>query len=294
MNEQFTEHMKDNPCRGLIVGRLGSGDVVQLSWIMGRSQNSQNRVYVVEDGVVKTKAFDESKVEDPSLIIYNTMRSTANQLAHVVSNGDQTDTVMKRFGELGDSPRLLRDYFFNALHSRHCEPDAPVFTPRITGYSAPNASQMYLSILAPKTFQKTHWRNLITEYEWSPALFKENGMSDKEANEAFLKAMQTRTRINVNFFPTEHHELEVSPEAGHGYCITTYRPGSKELPTFRGDPIPVELKGGLEDVMSAVWETLEPEWKVGLAGKRVSGTRDYETGAYETEVKLINKHEVAQ
>ena len=77
----------DNPCRGVVTGMNGNGEPVQISWIMGRSSNSQNRVYVAEKekGLLRTEAADPSKVEDPSLIIYNAMRSINK--AHIVSNG---------------------------------------------------------------------------------------------------------------------------------------------------------------------------------------------------------------
>jgi len=112
------------PGRGIVIGMTPDEQhFVQVYWIMGRSENSQNRVFVEENSVVRTAPFDESKVEDPSLIIYNCVRSFAR--CHIVSNGDQTDTL---FDALQVGSR-----FEEALYARTFEPDAPNFTPRIAG-----------------------------------------------------------------------------------------------------------------------------------------------------------------
>ena len=80
------------PGRGIVIGQSPDGSkMVQVYWIMGRSENSRNRVFVQEGDVVRTAPFDASKVEDPSLIIYNCARSLDH--IHIVSNGDQTDTI---------------------------------------------------------------------------------------------------------------------------------------------------------------------------------------------------------
>jgi IMP cyclohydrolase len=136
MSEYFASarEMQDNlirlsenpyPGRGIILGINSRGDEAQqVYWIMGRSENSRNRLLVEEQDVVKTVPFDESKVTDPSLIIYNAMRISGN--THVVSNGDQTDTIVE-FLENGLS-------FDEALQTRTYEPDYPNFTPRISGF----------------------------------------------------------------------------------------------------------------------------------------------------------------
>ncbi|MFO7958291.1 MAG: IMP cyclohydrolase [Candidatus Brocadiia bacterium] len=112
------------PGRGIVIGMTPDEErFVQIYWIMGRSENSQNRVFVEEDGDVRTAPFDESKVEDPSLIIYNCVRSFSR--CHIVSNGDQTDTLF-------DALQVGRR-FEEALYTRTFEPDAPNFTPRIAG-----------------------------------------------------------------------------------------------------------------------------------------------------------------
>jgi hypothetical protein len=104
---------------------------------MGRSENSRNRVFKLDpDGSLRTKAFDESKLTDPSLIIYHPMRNTG--YAHIVSNGDQTDTIAEALKNGGS--------FEEALATREFEPDAPNFTPRISGLTHKDGS-LSLSIL---------------------------------------------------------------------------------------------------------------------------------------------------
>ena len=118
--------LKDNtyPGRGIVVGKSRDGkNAVIAYFIMGRSENSRNRVFSVEGGDVYTKPFDYDKVEDPSLIIYAAIRSCDNSL--IVTNGDQTDTIYDYVAEGSD----MRE----ALRTREFEPDAPNFTPRISG-----------------------------------------------------------------------------------------------------------------------------------------------------------------
>lgn len=105
---------------------------------MGRSENSRNRIFLEENGFVRTKAFDESKLKDPSLIIYYPLKTIGSN--HIISNGDQTDTVYDYLKE-GKS-------FEDALMTREFEPDAPNFTPRITGVMNLEGKNAYsLSIL---------------------------------------------------------------------------------------------------------------------------------------------------
>ena len=112
------------PGRGIIIGRTADGKKAAIAYfIMGRSRNSRNRVFVKRGEEVFTEPFDEKLVEDPSLIIYAAVRSAGNHL--VVTNGDQTDTVVEGLAQ-GKT-------FAGALESRAFEPDAPNFTPRISG-----------------------------------------------------------------------------------------------------------------------------------------------------------------
>ncbi len=121
------ELIKDNAYvgRGIVIGKSADGKkAVTAYFIMGRSENSRNRVFIEkENGDVITAPFDESKVEDPSLIIYSAIRGIDNKL--IVTNGDQTDTVYEGLQE--------GKCFFKSLKTRAFEPDAPNFTPRISG-----------------------------------------------------------------------------------------------------------------------------------------------------------------
>lgn len=110
--------------RGIVIGKTADGENAAVAYfIMGRSENSRNRVFVENGSEVIIHPFDASKVEDPSLIIYSPIRKHENRL--VVTNGDQTDTVIE-YLEKGKS-------FEEALDTRCFEPDAPNFTPRISG-----------------------------------------------------------------------------------------------------------------------------------------------------------------
>lgn len=110
--------------RGIVIGKSSDGKKAATAYfIMGRSANSRNRVFTVKNGEVFTEPFDASKVEDPSLIIYAALRKFENQL--IVTNGDQTDTVYDGI--------VTGKSFSESLESREFEPDAPNFTPRISG-----------------------------------------------------------------------------------------------------------------------------------------------------------------
>ena len=112
------------PGRGIVIGKTPDGKkAVTAYFIMGRSANSRNRVFTEKAGEVFTEPFDESRVQDPSLIIYAAVRQYRNHL--IVTNGNQTDTIYEGL-EKGLS-------FTQALESRCFEPDSPNFTPRISG-----------------------------------------------------------------------------------------------------------------------------------------------------------------
>ncbi len=112
------------PGRGIIIGKSSDGKKAMIAYfIMGRSENSRNRVFERFDGGMRTKAFDESKLVDPSLIIYNPYLALDNM--DIITNGDQTNTVYD-FVKEGKT-------FEDALYTREFEPDSPNFTPRISG-----------------------------------------------------------------------------------------------------------------------------------------------------------------
>ncbi len=120
------QELKNNayPGRGIVIGKSANGQyAVTAYFIMGRSANSRNRVFVTEGEGIRTQAFDPSKLEDPSLIIYAPVRVLGNKT--IVTNGDQTDTIYE-----GMDKQLT---FEQSLRSREFEPDAPNYTPRISG-----------------------------------------------------------------------------------------------------------------------------------------------------------------
>ena len=123
---QLDQELKNNayPGRGIVLGRSADGRyAVAAYFIMGRSANSRNRIFAVEGEGIRTEAFDPSKLEDPSLIIYAPVRVLGNKT--IVTNGDQTDTIYE-----GMDHQLT---FEQSLRSREFEPDAPNYTPRISG-----------------------------------------------------------------------------------------------------------------------------------------------------------------
>ena len=123
---QLDQELRGNtyPGRGIIIGRSADGKTaVAAYFIMGRSTNSRNRVFVTDGEGIRTKAFDPSKLEDPSLVIYAPVRVLGNDT--IVTNGDQTDTIYD-----GLAKGLT---FEQSLRSREFEPDAPNYTPRISG-----------------------------------------------------------------------------------------------------------------------------------------------------------------
>ena len=123
---QLDQKLKNNsyPGRGIVIGRSADGKTAGTAYfIMGRSTNSRNRVFVTDGEGIRTKAFDPSKLEDPSLVIYAPVRVLGNDT--IVTNGDQTDTIYDGFAK-----GLT---FEQALRSREFEPDAPNYTPRISG-----------------------------------------------------------------------------------------------------------------------------------------------------------------
>ena len=114
---------KEYPGRGIILGKSGDNRAVFAYFIMGRSTNSKNRVFEVSEDDIRTKAFDESLLSDPSLIIYSPVRVLGKKI--IVTNGDQTDTIYEYLKD--------KKTFEDALYTRTFEPDAPNFTPRISG-----------------------------------------------------------------------------------------------------------------------------------------------------------------
>ena len=148
-------HGNTYPGRGIFIGRSPNNEkAVIVYFIMGRSENSRNRVFVSDGEGVRTKACDPSKMKDPSLVIYSAVRRING--CTVVTNGDQTDPVCDVIAE-GKS-------FEAALRTRTFEPDAPNFTPRISGIVFPDGSYR-LSILKANDPEGKEARRIFWNYE---------------------------------------------------------------------------------------------------------------------------------
>lgn len=135
----IAEYLGNNeyPGRGILLGRGPDGkSAVAAYFIMGRSVNSRNRVFLETEDGIRTEAFDPSKMEDPSLIIYHPVR--VYEGSTIVTNGDQTDTIRDSLA--------AGHCFRHGLMTRTFEPDGPNYTPRISGILAPDGSYK-LSIL---------------------------------------------------------------------------------------------------------------------------------------------------
>ncbi len=143
------------PGRGIVLGKSADNEHAVIGYfIMGRSENSRNRVFIEEAEGIRTEAFDPAKLSDPSLIIYWPVRTLGKTT--VVTNGDQTDTIYD----------FLKDgkTFEDALRTRTFEPDAPNFTPRISGMVEENGNYR-LSILKSNYGDDSSARRYFYEYE---------------------------------------------------------------------------------------------------------------------------------
>lgn len=217
------------PGRGIVLGKSKDGkNAVIAYFIMGRSVNSRNRIFEENDrGGIRTKAFDESKMEDPSLIIYNPVLKLDGKT--IVTNGDQTDTI---YDFMKDGHCYRR-----ALLTREFEPDAPNYTPRISGVVKPDGDYV-LSI---------------------------------------LKSNMGKPQCLRYFF-------EYPATAGMGHFIHTYKCDGDPIPSFEGEPTPVEIDGDIDDFTDMIWTNLNEDNKVSLFTRFIN----LETGAEET--RIINKN----
>ena len=167
------------PGRGIVIGKTKDGKkAVTAYFIMGRSNNSRNRVFVEEGEGIRTQAFDPSKLEDPSLIIYAPVRVLGNKI--IVTNGDQTDTIYE-----GMDKQLT---FEQSLRSRKFEPDAPNYTPRISGIM--------------------HIEN--NKYNYAMSILKSNNGNPNSCNR-YTFAYENPIEGQGHFIHTYMHDGEVLP-----------------------------------------------------------------------------------
>ena len=221
------------PGRGIVIGRSADGTkAVTAYFIMGRSENSRNRVSVEDGEGIRTQAFDPSKLVDPSLIIYAPVRVLGNKT--IVTNGDQTDTIY----ELMDKQMT----FEQSLRTREFEPDAPNYTPRISGIM--------------------HIEN--GSYNYAMSILKSNNGNPESVQRFFYEYME--------------------PVAGEGHFIHTYLHDGNPIPSFEGDPTPMEIKGDIDSITKEVWESLNEENKVSLFVRTIN----LKSG--EEQTRIINKN----
>ena len=167
------------PGRGIVIGKTKDGKkAVTAYFIMGRSNNSRNRVFVEDGEGIRTQAFDPSKLEDPSLIIYAPVRVLGNKT--IVTNGDQTDTIYE-----GMDKQLT---FEQSLRTREFEPDAPNYTPRISGIM--------------------HVEN--GKYNYAMSILKSNN-GNPEACNRYTFAYENPVAGEGHFIHTYMHDGEVLP-----------------------------------------------------------------------------------
>ena len=229
------KELKENsyPGRGIIVGRSEDGTKAVIAYfIMGRSSNSRNRIFVEDGEGIRTQAFDPSKLEDPSLIIYAPVRVLGNKT--IVTNGDQTDTIYD-----GMDKQLT---FEQSLRSREFEPDGPNYTPRIS---------------AVLHLEKG-------EFNYAMSILKSNNGNPESCN---------RYTFAYNKVP-----------AGEGHFISTYMHDGNPLPSFEGEPKPVEIEGNIDEFTDKVWNSLNEDNKVSLFVCFI----DIETGKWES--RIVNKN----
>ncbi len=222
------------PGRGIVIGKSADARAAVIAYfIMGRSTNSRNRVFVTEGDGIRTQCHDPAKMQDPSLVIYAPVRVLGHRT--IVTNGDQTDTIYD-----GLKGGLT---FEQALRSREFEPDGPNYTPRISGLVsvADGNFNYFLSILKSNNGNPDACHRFTFSYE--------------------------------------------NPAAGQGHFIHTYMHDGNPLPSFQGEPKPVELSGSIDEFTGQLWESLNEENKVSLFVRYI----DLADGSFRT--RIMNKNQ---
>ncbi len=221
------------PGRGIVIGQSADGKSAVIAYfIMGRSENSRNRVFVEDGEGIRTQAFDPAKLSDPSLVIYAPVRVLGE--ATIVTNGDQTDTIYD-FMKEGKT-------FEDALRTRTFEPDGPNYTPRISG-------------------------------------IVERGEGSFTYKLSILKSTDGDPEMAQRFF------FEYEPKAGLGHFIHTYKCDGNPIPSYEGEPTPVELEGDIDQCTAALGENLNGDKKLALLVRTI----DLTTG--KTDTRIVNKNQ---
>ena len=207
------------PGRGIVLGKSPNGKFAVVAYfIMGRSENSRNRIFVEDGDGIRTQAFDASKMTDPSLIIYSPVRVWGNRT--LVTNGDQTDTIYEEF-----------------------ENDAPNFTPRISG-----VMNIHDGI-----------------FNYALSILKSDGGNP-----------QSCQRFEFSY---------TNPPQGKGHFLHTYLGDGNPLPSFEGEPVPVEIATDkIDEFTDSIWNALNAENKISLF------TRFIEIASGKFESRIVNKN----
>jgi IMP cyclohydrolase len=211
------DQLKENsyPGRGIVIGRSADGSkAVTAYFIMGRSENSRNRIFVEDGEGIRTQAFDPSKLSDPSLIIYAPVRVLGKNT--IVTNGDQTDTVYELMGK--------QMTFEQSLRTREFEPDAPNYTPRISGIM--------------------HIEDGI--YDYAMSILKSNN-GDPDSCNRYTFAYENPKAGEGRFIHTY---------MGDGSPLPSFE-GEPEL-------VDIDAAGGIDDFAQKIWDSLNEENKVSL------------------------------
>ena len=228
--------LKENayPGRGIVIGASEDGkSAVCAYFIMGRSTNSRNRVFVEDGEGIRTEAFDPSLLTDPSLIIYAPVRVLGNKT--IVTNGDQTDTIYEGMDK--------QQTFEQSLRSRKYDPDAPNLTPRISGVL-----------------------HVEDGYTYEMSILKSNNGDPDQC-----------LRFTFSYD---------NPKDGEGHFIHTYMGDGNPLPSYEGEPTPVEIPtNDLDEFTDIVWKALNDDNKVSLFTRFI----DIESGKFDT--KIVNKNQ---
>ncbi len=215
------------PGRGIIIGKSADGKKAVFAYfIMGRSENSRNRIFDVREGDVYTVPYDESKVEDPSLIIYRAIAHTGDYT--IVTNGDQTDTIYEA--------RRVGKSFEDALGTRCFEPDKPNFTPRISG---------------------------MIKY-WGASCCTCNDAKDGKNNFDLTYKMSILKSADAEGSACNRYYYNYNALPGVGHFIHTYENDGNPLPTFCGEPERIKIPNCIEDFTNEIWENLNKDNKISL------------------------------
>lgn len=247
---------KSYPGRGILMGTDETGKYGVIAYfLMGRSENSRNRMFSTDGDGIRTKIYDPAKLTDPSLIIYPPVRVFSRST--IVTNGDQTDTIydaLERFdaskndykgGLLTDGLESTLAYraFCEALATRTFEPDSPNYTPRISGLMFSNGD--------------------FSSYRLS-----------------ILKTAEGNPSTCLRFFYSYENKI-----TGTGHLIHTYQVNEDPLPSFEGEPRPVSIRGNIDTFTANLWRSLNAENRVSLFVRYV----DFSSLIAET--RIINEIE---